>query len=120
MLAQVHHPELLPDSNSGKVDDNFVPLAYALLVQGSEGHRVGQKVPIVRNLGHRHGVPQGVGNGNLEEARDAAAQNSETVLARLHLYVWLVGQVHSHHVAQEPVEVEDVEVELPVTVPSFI
>ena len=53
-------------------------------------------------------------------ARDGAIEESEAVASRAHVQIRLPGPVHEHLVAEEAVQVEDVEVELPLRVPGLV
>ena len=116
VLAQVDQPDLVVDAIPREVDDDVVALGDALLVQLRQRHRVREQVPVTGDLDHRRPVAE----GELEESRHAGVQDAEAVLAALHLEVGLVGEVHGHAVAEEPVEFEDVEVQLPVRIPRLV
>ncbi|MCZ7626763.1 MAG: hypothetical protein M5R38_14160 [Candidatus Methylomirabilis sp.] len=81
---------------------------------------MGQEIPVVGDLDHGRRLPCGVGEGHLEEAGDGAVQDAEAVLAPLHLKERPVDEVDRHHIPDEPVELKNIELELPVGVPGLI
>ena len=100
---------------AGEVDDDVVALGDAELVESAvRVTRLRQQVAVVGDL-DQNGVPSR--QRKLEEARHGAVQDAEAVLAPLHLEERLVGEVHRDAVAEEAVEVEDVEEELALVDP---
>src|SRR6266496_5333540 len=120
MLGQVHHPNFVSDPVAGKVDDDVVALPDALFVQFLQHHRMRHEIAVVSDKNHWLGAPRRIGEGNLEEARDAPVEKAEAVLAPLNLEEGLEGEIDGHHVAQEAIEVEDVEEELSGRIPGLI
>src|SRR6185437_9584293 len=92
----------------------------ALLVKLSERNRRRQEVAVIGNLLELHCIVQIVTESHLEEARHCSVQDAEAILAAFNFKERLVSQVHGHCIAQEPVKVEDVEVQLAVRIESLV
>src|SRR5262249_51626887 len=116
VLAQVHQVNLVADAVAREVDDDVEPFGDALLVESGEPDGARQQVAVVPDLDDFRAVAE----RDLEETRDARIQDTEAVLAALDFKVRLVEQVHRHDVAEEAVEVEDVERELAVAIPRLV
>src|SRR6185437_6393132 len=54
------------------------------------------------------------------ETRHAGIQDAKAILAAFDFEVGFVSQVHGHNVAEEPVKVEDVEIELAARIEGFV
>src|SRR6185503_16009960 len=115
MLAEVDEPDFRAQRVAREVDDDVVALGDALFVELGEDDRRGQQIAVVADLDHRRSITQ----CELEEPRDAGIEDPEAVLARLDLAERLVTEVDGHRVADETVEVEDVEIELAVAIPGL-
>ena len=118
MLGQVHHPDLGVGAGriAGEIDDDIIALGDALLVELGKGHGARQQIAVVGDLDHRRAVTQ----CDLVEAGHGAIEDAEAVLARLHLEVGLVAEVHGHDIAQEAVGLKDVEKELTMRVEILV
>src|SRR6185437_7480909 len=99
--------------------NDVIPFCDALLIKLSQLNWRRQQVAVIGNLEERHGMPIGVSNRDLEEARYAGVQDAEAILAALHLEVRVVSQVHGHYIAQEPVKLENVHEQLAGAVECF-
>ena len=85
-----------------------------------ERHRVRQQVAVVGDLDDRLVAPVASTQQSLKNRDTLAFRMRKRYLRVLHFEIRLVGQVHGHHVAQEAVEVEDVEVQLSAGVKRLV
>ena len=120
MIGEVHEVQLVADLELREVDHDVEAFGDAHLFGLELHHRTRQQVAVVGNEGHRLREAGRVGEPELEEPRHGRVQHAEAVLAPLDLEVRLVGEIHRHHVAHEAVELEDVEVQLPVGVERLV
>ena len=115
VLAQVDEVQLVVEPIVREVDDDVVALGDALLVESTSAVTgVRQQVAVVGDLRDRLRLPEAFASAILKKRDDAGVQDAEAVLPALDFEVRLVGEVRRHHVAEEAVEVEDVEGQLAV------
>src|SRR5207245_427504 len=108
----VYHPDFAADVVFREVDNNVIPLGYSLLVERGELHRMREQVAVVGYLEEFRAIAQ----ADLEKARDAGVENTETILAPLNFEIRLVSKIHGHHVADKAAELEDIHEQLTVLV----
>ena len=116
MFTEIHHPDLIARLVPREVNHDVIAFTNPLLIQHGERHRLRHQISVIGDQDHQGGVAE----GELEKSRNAAVQNAKSVLACLDFHERLVAEIHRHRVAQEAVQVEDIEIQLSVLIPRLV